>query len=290
MTKLLSLYLILIAGNVFSQVKPIDEIFEPVGDFDTKNYTKVAVVQWAPEDDAPLADQLAADKYKQSNIKILEEFITEAARSGAKLILTPEFGIVGYPDIPELPSAEDNFRSRDDIRPYVETVPGPSTQYFSKLSKKLGVYIHFGLAEKDRITNVYYNSVVVVGPTGKIEAKYRKRNLYSLENQFLVAGKEITTYNAPFGKVGLIICADVYDYVTLLEYKKEQVKVLALSTSWAEYNSGWSYFTRAAIENGAYLLASNHDWYPDSGVINPDGSIQSHIRQSSGIAYGQIPN
>src|SRR5690606_13390364 len=121
-----------------------------------------------------------------------------AAANGAEYIVTPEFGIVGYPDIPELPSEDDNFRNRDDIAPYVETLPGPASDKLGELAKELGVFIQLGLVEKDATTDLYYNSAAVVGPTGELVASYRKQHLYELEYNYLVAGDKNVTFETPF--------------------------------------------------------------------------------------------
>jgi hypothetical protein len=49
------------------------------------------------------------------------------------------------------------------------------------------------------------------------------------------------------------------------------------------------YFSTAARSAHAYFLGANQMYAPDSGIINPDGSDQSHIRQSAGLAYGYLP-
>lgn len=280
--------LITLTANLFAQVHPISEIFEPAGNFDRNVYAKVAVLQWAPSGDAPLGNQAAADAFKQDNIAQLEVYIREAAANGAELIVTPEFGIVGYPDIPELPPADDNFRTREDIAPYVETLPGKSSNYFAALAKELGVYIHFGLAEVDAVTDLYYNAVAVVGPAGELVATYRKQHLFEIEHDYLANGVSNTVYESPFGKVGIIICSDVYDYAVLAKYRASGIDIIALSTSWTQNNTGMGYFARGAVRTNAVMLAANHDYYPDSGVVNANGTIQSHIRQSSGLAYGYV--
>ncbi|MEO6460938.1 MAG: carbon-nitrogen hydrolase family protein, partial [Bdellovibrionota bacterium] len=173
---------------------------------------------------------------------------------------------------------------------YVETVPGPSTQYFGALAKELGIYLHVGLAEVDAKTDLYYNTVVAFAPTGEIVAKYRKMGLYKIEENYLSKGTEGVTYDAPFGRVGIIICSDVYHEQPIASYRPGNVEILALSTSWAAMNSGWSAFTTAARSAHMYVLAANMPYFPDSGVINPDGSAQSHIRQTTrGTAYGYLP-
>lgn len=279
-------------STAFAQekLKPIREVFEPAGHFPQDAYGKVAVVQWAPAVATPLGvSKETALEFKRENWRSLDGYIRTAAAAGAELIVTPEFGTVGYPDIPELPSEDDEYRSREDIQPYVETVPGPTTEYFSGLASELGVYIHVGLAEVDPVTDAYYNTVVALNPSGEIVARYRKINLYDGENDFLSPGSEIVTYSGPFGMVGLIICADVYSGTPMDELADAGVQVLALSTSWAQWNTGMTYFRRGAVQVSAYLLAANQNYFPDSGVVNPDGSLQSHIRQSDGLAYGYLP-
>ena len=276
--------------SAFAQLKPIKEVFEPTQTFDPETHGKVAVVQWAPFADTPLGvTKEKAEAYKQENREQLEAYIREAAAKGAELVLTPEFAIVGYPDIPELPSEEDEFRNREDIEPYVETAPGPSTKYFSKLAKELKVAIHIGFAEVEKASDRYFNTVVAIDASGKIVAKYRKINLYEGENQFLSPGTEPVVYEGPFGKVGMAICADIYSSVPMKSYASKKVNMVALSTSWAQWNSGMDNFKRAARSGSFFVLASNQRYFPDSGVINPDGTTQSHIRQSNGLAYGFLP-
>lgn len=271
-------------------VEPIQEVFEPTGVFPTDQFGKVAVVQWNPVESVPVGvDSATGEAFKQRHRLELAEFVKQAAANGAEMIITSEFGIVGYPDIPELPSEEDNFRNRDDVKAYVETVPGPSSEFFGKLASELNVTIQFGLVEVDPITDNYHNTAVVVGPKGDVVAKHRKVHLFELEEEYLVAGTGPTIYDSAFGRIGLIICSDVYDFDLLDKYKAQKIEILSLSTSWAQYNTGMRYFKSAAVHVGSYLLAANQNYFPDSGVVNPNGSLQSHIRQSEGIAYGYLP-
>jgi predicted amidohydrolase len=273
-----------------ADVEPIKEVFAPTGTIDPHHFGKVAVVQWAPMASTPLGvSRDDAETFKQGLRTTLAGYVREAATGGAELVITPEFGTVGYPDIPELPSEEDDYRNRDDIAPYVEAVPGPTTAYFSKLASELHVWIHVGLAEVDPATDKYYNTVVVLDASGRIVTKFRKLNLYQLEDKFLSVGEGPVTYDGPFGKVGLAICADIYSSNPMSKYRDAHANVVALSTSWAVYNSGFSAFTSAAITNQVYVLAANQTYFPDSGVITPTGEAQSHIRQSTGVAYGYLP-
>jgi predicted amidohydrolase len=270
-------------------MQPIQEVFEPQAPKSGK-WAMVAVVQWAPPSATPMGvTAAAAEAFKQQNREALAAYIRQAAGHGAKMVITSEFGIDGYPAFPNVPPEDDDYRNRQDIAPYVETIPGPTTNYFSALAKELGVYIHVGFAEVDAKTNKYYNVAVAFDPKGAIVGHYRKINLFQAENNFLSPGNQIETYNSPFGKVGMIVCADVYSDFPMKNYASAHVDVMALSTSWDVMNSGWNSFTAGAKWVKAYLLAANQPYFPDSGVINPDGSAQSHIRQTDGLAYGYLP-
>jgi len=272
-------------------LEPIKEVFVPEGNFPVDKFWKVAVVQWNPPGSAPLnpsPDQLM--KYKHDNLSLMEGFVRQAAQEEAQYIVFSEFSVIGYPDIPELPTEEMNYRNRDDIKPYVESVPGMTSQFFQILAKELGVWIQFGYAEVDRNSGRYFNVAVVVNNQGQVIAKYRKISLFELETNFLSPGTDITTFQTPAGKFGLVICADIYDPAVLNRYKNQRVDVLSLSTSWAEQNTGMDWFRRAARSTNAFVLAANQNYFPDSGVINPSGTTQSHIRQSeNSIAYGYLP-
>lgn len=266
----------------FANIEPIDEVWGP-------KPGNVAVIQWAPPYAQINVTKDQAEQIKSRNRNLLLPFIEEAKTHGAQWIVSSELVVVGYPDIPELPDEEDNFRTREEILPYAETIPGPSTIFFSKYAISWNIFIQFGLVEIDNQGKLY-NTVVVINPSGELVTEYRKINLFHQENNYFTPGNKPSVFLSPFGLVGMIICSDVYDYRLLNEYSKMGVTVLSLSTSWVQYNTGMNYFRRAAKSINVYLLAANQPYFPDSGVINPDGSHQSHIRQSNGVAYGNLPN
>lgn len=270
-------------------VDPIPEVSEPPAPKHPERYWKVAVIQCNEAcHPIPCADKKQATQIKEANRKDLKRRITEAANKGAKIIVTPEFSVVGYPeDKPE-------WGSPEEIQYYVETVPGRSTDFFSHLASHLGVYIQIGFPE-DGGDGCYYNAAVVLGPNGKIVAHYRKNCLcYGCgEGKFLCPGNDIATYDTPVGRVGVAICWDIGGNCQggndpLPRYYDYGVEILTVSSSWADCNSGWGFFKRAAENYHFYFLGSNQCYFPDAGVIGPEGEEQSHIRQSSGIAYGYL--
>lgn len=270
-------------------VDPINEVFEPKGHFPKEDFVKVAVVQTSPVGIAPLTqNKKVVNQFKMQNREALAEFVREAASKGAEIIVTPEFGIVGYPDQPDLPDQEDNFKSPSEIAPYAEDSNDVSFKYFSALAKELKVYIHYGFVTRGLGKDEYYNTIQVVGPEGQLVLEYHKINLFELERKFLKPGTVGQTYESPAGPLGIIICADVYSE-SALKFYRNKVVGLMLSTSWARPNSGMYQFKATARNMKVYMAAANQTYFPDSGFVNPDGTTQSHIRQSEGIAWGYLP-
>jgi predicted amidohydrolase len=248
--------------------------------YDSRNYVKVAVLQWAAAYPTPIGvTPKQAEQYKQKNRLAIAEFATQAKNNGAELLVTPELSVIDYP--------EDDYNSKSDLEPYVETIPGPTTEYFKPISKKLKLFIQLGLAEKDS-NNVYYNTAVVIAPSGEIVAKYRKMNLYGNEGSYFKRGDKLATFKGPFGEIGVIVCADIYNYRPMLSYKNLGIKTISMGATWTLPNP-MNWFQSAAEDYALNILAANQPYFPDAGVIDSTGYIQSHIHSTRGLAYGFLP-
>ncbi len=266
-------------------VRRKDVIEPPASLYPPDQFTKVAVLQWTQPEYAPLpASPDQAESYKAGNRRELELWAERAHQSGAELLVTPEFGVTGYPKTSD---GEDQFKSPEEVAPYAETIPGPSTEFFGGLASRLGMYIEFDLAEKSASPGVFYNSAVLMGTSGQVVGSYRKRNLFGSERKFLRAGQGITVMDTPFGRIGMMICADVYHSPAIEDYRRAGVDALLVSAAWT-VSGAMSSFRGVARNLRTTVLASNLADFPDSGVINPDGSTQSHIRDTNGLAFGYL--
>src|ERR1700753_2015604 len=81
---------------------------------------------------------------KERNIARLLELCEQAALAGAKLIVTPEMGTTGY-----------CWYDRAEVAPYVETIPGATTDAFAALARRHGCFIVIGMPEGDE-GGIYY--------------------------------------------------------------------------------------------------------------------------------------
>src|SRR4030042_1554209 len=146
---------------------------------------KIAAVQMNP----------AIMQNKKNLDKILSEVRT-AAGKGADLIVFPECALTGYV-----------FSSREEAVPFMETIPGPSTDKLAACCGELGVHVVVGLLEKD--AGKCFNAAVLIGPGGLI-GKYRKNHLPFLGiDRFLDHGdRTFEVYRTPIGNIGIHICYD----------------------------------------------------------------------------------
>jgi predicted amidohydrolase len=129
----------------------------------------------------------------------LVQLTKTAAMNGAKIVVHTEMATSGY-----------SYFSRSEISAVAETIPGASTAALGQVAKTYGIYVAFGLPEFDPQTNLYYNCVALLGPDGNVVGVYRKRStlLEASYNAEVVA--PIPTFDTPYGRIGIVICADTF--------------------------------------------------------------------------------
>ena len=99
----------------------------------------------------------------EDNLKRMLEHIEAQAKQGCDLIVFPETALTGYDD------ETGKLLEEKMHRRLAQTVPGPSTDAVCELTKKYGIYVVYGLAERDaQDTSKVYNAAAVCGPDGGI--------------------------------------------------------------------------------------------------------------------------
>lgn len=156
---------------------------------DAKSHTvKVAVVQFRPQ----INDV-------SGNLRRLIDLTDEAGRAGAKIVVHTEMATSGY-----------SYFSREQIRKVAETIPGNTTRSLGRIANKYRLYVAVGLPEIDPVTNRFYNSAALIGPSGRLLGKYRKRS-HLLESSWASIGEGvIPTFDTPYGRLAVVICADLF--------------------------------------------------------------------------------
>jgi len=221
---------------------------------------------------------------KRENLARLCALADEAASAGARVIVMPEMAVTGY-----------CWRDRVEVAPLVETVPGPTTDLFVEIARRHGCYIVVGLAERDPMTDLYYNTAALVGPDGLVCA-YRKSHAFIAEPRW--AAESVNTppvVATPYGHLGLFICMDA-DYM-------EPARLLGVAgcdvalfpTCWLDEKAPSAAWMARAYENGMYLVAADRfgcergvQFSGGSCVLDPDGAVVAMRDTGEGIVYGEV--
>ena len=222
---------------------------------------------------------------KTRNVDALVRLTEEAMQHGARLVVLPEMATTGY-----------CWQSRAEIAPFVEPIPGPTTQCFQQLAAHYQSFVAVAMPEIDPLTQVYYNSLALVGPDGLVGV-YRKIHSYISEPRWARDGDlGMPVWDTPLGKLSGLICMDAMYFEAARIPALHDADVLLFPTNWVDdekHPSSW-WMTRA-FENGVYLIAANRygneRGVPFSGgscILNPDGSIQSSLTTGDGIVYGEV--
>jgi nitrilase len=174
-----------------------------------------------------------------------------------------------------------------------EYIPGQVCQFFSAHAKRLNAWIIIGsLCESIPNTTKVHNTMVVIDPSGTVQYRYRKLNLFNchipgnrlVESDFFIPGERpvIATING--FKIGLSICFDIRFPELYQFYASQGVDAFICAASFTTITgqAHWKTLLRArAIETQCYMLAPNQfgvgggniPTYGHSLILDPWGEI-----------------
>jgi N-carbamoylputrescine amidase len=144
---------------------------------------------------------------------------SDAAAKGAQLIVLPELASSGYV-FAEESEAVNTAESPDD---------GPVVQALTKVCAAHGCYIVVGLNERDG--EVRHNSAVFISSSGRV-ATYRKLHLYYNEQSWFAPGEGLTIVETPLGRVGMMICFDLWFPEPARALALAGADIIAVPTNW----------------------------------------------------------
>lgn len=138
----------------------------------------------------------------KNNIERLAERITDLAQRGAELVVLQELHNSLY------------FCQTEDVNNFdlAEPIPGPSTDFYGELARKLGIVLVTSLFEK-RAAGLYHNTAVVIEKDGTIAGKYRKMHIpddpaYYEKFYFTPGDIGFHPINTSVGRLGVLVCWD----------------------------------------------------------------------------------
>ena len=213
-----------------------------------------------------------------TNIANLTEWTLEAIELGAKIIVQPEGSTYGYASDTEVWCApgETEYFDLDcrDVSTVAEPLPGGSTtDHWAELAAEHEVYIVYHVPEVDGAT--YHTSLGVVGPEGFV-TRYRKRDLYYIDEAFAEPGDEGVILETPYGDFGLMICLDgTYNGDNYDEYIAQGIDDIIIAMDWDDDPMGpfaaESWFADRAADNNVTIYASDVSKWDGTAKYVPDG-------------------
>ncbi len=136
---------------------------------------------------------------REANLRRVEPMIRQAAREGAKIVCTTECFLDGY-------TIADKSIPLAVYRGLGEPIPaGTHHRRLAALAAELKIFLVAGMLEADG--DARYNTAVLISPEGKLIGKYHKQEL-GHESVRNTAGTSSPVFATPYGRVGLMICAD----------------------------------------------------------------------------------
>ena len=218
----------------------------------------------------------------KTNLKKQLRLTEQAANSGAQIICTQELFGSQY------------FCQVEDHRFFklAETIPGPSTDAFSRIARKYKAVVIASLFER-RTQGLYHNTAVVIDADGSILGLYRKMHipddpLYYEKFYFTPGDTGFRTWNTKHAKIGVLICWDQWfpEGARLTALQGAQILFYPTAIGWhpsekKEYgeaqHDSWELIQRShAVANGCYVCAPNrtgHEIILDAGgkPVSKDG-------------------
>jgi nitrilase len=204
---------------------------------------------------APVAFNLSQTLEKAADLA------TDAAKTGAKLILFPEAFVSAYPrgaNFGTIIGARTD-EGREQFRMYHASsieVPGPAVDVLADIAKKNQTFLVVGVIERDGGT--LYCTVLFFNAEGLFLGKHRK--LMPTGAERLVwgfgDGSTLPVYDTSIGRVGAVICWENYMPMLRAAMYAERIQIYCAPT--ADGRPTWAAtMQHIALEGRCFVLSSN---------------------------------
>ncbi len=241
------------------------------------------------------AIQMNSGSDKEKNLRLAADLVAEAAHKGARLVA-----------LPELFSWQGSSRQ---IPLASEPIPGYTSTRMAELAAKRKIFLLCGsILEQNPRRSRPFNTSILINPSGRITARYRKLHLFKVrladgtylnEMASSTAGTGIATAPTPLGRIGFSICYDMRFPELYRALVDRGATIITVPSSFT-YTTGkdhWEVLLRArAIENQVYIIAPNQHGkdpqgirrYGHSMIVDPWGNILASHGDGNGVIYAQI--
>lgn len=178
---------------------------------------------------------------------------------------------------PDLVVFPENFLTRGcrnlSLEAGAQRVPGPLTDFLGEWAVKLHTNIVTSLWRTDG--RHFYNTAVVIDRKGKIVGTYDKVHLTVGEARKMVAGETFPVFDLDFGKLGVLICWDLWFPEAARELRLGGAEIIAYPIASTGNPKNWDVIWRArCLDNHIFLASAISGSNPcPARVINQTGEV-----------------
>jgi nitrilase len=240
------------------------------------------------------AIQMISSPSVGENLATARRLIAQAAGTGAKLVLLPEYwAIMGLSDSDKVAVAEPLGK-------------GPIQDFMSEMARQHSIWLLGGtlpLASDDPSRVV--NTTLVYDDQGRHVARYDKIHLFGFtkgtesydEARTIVPGRNVGTVDTPVGKVGMSVCYDLRFPELFRAMGPVSLIVVPAAFTYTTGQAHWEILLRArAIENQCYVLAAaqggshvnGRRTWGHSMLIDPWGEVKAVLAEGEGVVHGEV--
>ncbi len=248
------------------------------------------------------------------------EYVVEASKNDAQLLVFPEAFISGYPRGLRFDSAIGSRGAKgqqDWVRYWNSSVSIPSEplQKLANAIRKAKLYVVIGVVEQEEYGSqgTLYCTMLYYGPDGTILAKHRKLKPTGIERLIWGEGdgSTLSTIQTPYGCIGGLICWENYMPLARMYMYGKGVNIYVAPT--ADARDSWQATIRhIACEGRCFVLAANQfvrkEDYPadlacydelenlptimcrgGSAIVNPFGEyLVDPLYNKEGVLYADL--
>lgn len=176
-----------------------------------------------------------------------------------------------------------------------QRIPGPTVNLIAQRANDFGIFVAFGMASKEKVESVLYNSAVLVGPDGELIEVYNKIHLRGEERMAFREGYKITIAETEIGNIGLMLGYDLAYPEVARCMALEGADILCAMANWeASSIDEWKTYVRSrAYENSMFVAAANRvgedvtlTFGGESMVVGPRGEVHASMADQTDSESG----
>jgi predicted amidohydrolase len=219
----------------------------------------------------------------ESNFEKGMDFVRQASKKGADLVLLPELWVSGY--------------DLENSKLHASEINQGWFQRMAQLATDHQIMLGGSLIESAQ--GNFYNTFVLYDQKGNLISSYRKIHLFKLlnEEKYLEGGDDLVTVDTAWGRMGLAICYDLRFPEMFRSYAVSGAELILIVAEWPQKRvAHWNQLLIArAIENQCFIAGVNKVGESKgkklgggSSIVNPMGDTLTQGGDEEGLLFASL--